>query len=111
VWIISRIRNSRKISLASTQLFLLLALHHWEQPYTFQGQTKPLAIWHWTVLLNNAQMGLGALGKLQLRSRGGNDLSHILAFCSTYHPPKRALGLVTLDDDTVDWLQKTALSI
>jgi len=28
-----------------------------------------------------------------------------------YHPLKGTLDLATLDDDTVDWLQRTALSI
>jgi len=33
---------------------------------TFLGQTKPPAYWRWTVPLNNAQMGLGVLGELQM---------------------------------------------
>jgi len=36
---------------------------------------------------------------------------HILAFCSLYHPLNGTLGLVALDDDTVDWLKTTALNI
>jgi len=37
--------------------------------------------------------------------------NHILASCPLNHPPKGTLGLVALDDDTVDRLQKTAFSI
>jgi len=41
------------------------------------GQMKPPTYyWRWTVPLNNAQMELGALGKLQLRSRGANGRPH-----------------------------------
>jgi len=36
---------------------------------------------------------------------------HILASFPLYHPQKGTLGLVALDDDTVDWLQITVLSI
>jgi len=36
---------------------------------------------------------------------------HILASCSMYHPFKGTLVLAALDDDTVDWLQRAALSI
>jgi len=36
---------------------------------------------------------------------------YILASCPLYHPPKGTLGLAALDDYTVDWLQRTALSI
>jgi len=57
-------------------------------------------------------MGLDALGELQMWSRGANGRSHtIVAFCPLYHPPKRTLDLESLDDDTADWLQTTALSI
>jgi len=37
--------------------------------------------------------------------------NHILASCSLYHPPNGTLGLAALDDDTVDWLKRTALNI
>jgi len=46
-------------------------------------------------------MGLGAIGELQMRSRGPNGRSHT-NFMSLYHPPKGTLGLAALDDDTVD---------
>jgi len=36
---------------------------------------------------------------------------HILACCLLYHPPNRALGLAALDNNTVDWLKRTALKI
>jgi len=36
---------------------------------------------------------------------------HILAPCPLYYPPKGTLGLEALNDDTVDWLNRTALSI
>jgi len=36
---------------------------------------------------------------------------HILASCPLYQPPNGTLRLATLDDDTVDWLQTTALCI
>jgi len=36
---------------------------------------------------------------------------HILTSCPLYHSPKGTLGLAALDDDTVDWLQTTTLSI
>jgi len=55
-------------------------------------------------------MGLGALGELQMLSRK-QTADHILASCPLCHPPKGTLGLVDLDDDTVNWLQRTALSI
>jgi len=63
-------------------------------------------------LLNNAQIVIGFLGELLLRSRGGNGRPHTtVASCSLYHLPKGTLSLVALEDDTVDWLQTTALSI
>jgi len=34
----------------------------------------------------------------------------ILASCPLYHPPYGTLGLAALDDDTVDWLKRTALT-
>jgi len=34
-----------------------------------------------------------------------------IASCPPYHSPKGTLGLAALDDDSVDWLQKTVLSI
>jgi len=41
--------------------------------------------WRWTVPLNNAQIGLGAFGELQMRSREANGESHtsFLVFCTT----------------------------
>jgi len=37
---------------------------------------------------------------------------YILASCPLYYPPNGKLGLVALDDDTVqDWLKTTALNI
>jgi len=36
----------------------------------------PMLTYCFTVPLNNAHMGLGALGELQLRSRGTNSRSH-----------------------------------
>jgi len=69
-WIISEIRNDRKIPLASTPSFLLLDPHHREWTYLDLPELiKPLTNWRWTVPLNNAQMRLGALGELQLRRR------------------------------------------
>jgi len=35
---------------------------------------------------------------------------HMLASCPLYHPPNGTLGLAALDDDSVDWLQTTALA-
>jgi len=55
-------------------------------------------------------MGLGALGKLQMRSRGANGRPHT-SLLSLYHPPNGTLGLAALDDDTVDWLKRIALKI
>jgi len=63
-----------------------------------------------TVPLNNAQMGLGALRKLQLRSRGANGRSHT-SFLSPVPPSNGTLGLAALNDDIADWLQTTAFSI
>jgi len=51
------------------------------------GQTIPPTYWRWTVPLNNAQMGLGALGELQLRSRGANGWPHT-RFLSFVPPSK-----------------------
>jgi len=36
---------------------------------------------------------------------------HILVSCPLHHPPDGAPSLVPLDNDTVDWLKKTTLSI
>jgi len=55
-------------------------------------------------------MGLGALGELQMRSRGANGQSHT-SFQSPVSPFKGTLDLAALDDDTVDWLQTTELCI
>jgi len=33
---------------------------------------------------------------------------HILASCPVYHLPNGTFGLAALDDDTVDWLKRTA---
>jgi len=47
-------------------------------------------------------------------SYGGEEqmVDYILVSCSsTTLQTKRTLGLAALDDDTVDWLQTTALSI
>jgi len=55
-------------------------------------------------------MGLDALGELEMRSRGATA-DHKLASCLMYHPPNGTLGLAAVDDDTVDWLKKTAFSI
>jgi len=55
-------------------------------------------------------LGLGALGELQMRSRGANGRSQ-LAFCPLYHPPNGTLDMVALENDTVDWLKRTALNI
>jgi len=54
-------------------------------------------------------MGLGALADLQLRSRGENIRSHT-NFLSPTPQSKGTPGLTALDDDTADWLQRTALS-
>jgi len=55
-------------------------------------------------------MGLGALGELQIRSRGATA-NHILASCLLHHLPNWKLVLASLDDDTVNWLKTTALNI
>jgi len=44
--------------------------------------------WRWTFPLNS----VGALGELQLRSRGTMADDYILVSCPLYHPPKRTLG-------------------
>jgi len=36
---------------------------------------------------------------------------HILASCLLYHRTNGTLGLAALDDNTVDWLKRTALNI
>jgi len=36
---------------------------------------------------------------------------HILASCPLYHLSNGTLRLAALDDDTVDWLKRTALNI
>jgi len=41
----------------------------------------PTTYWHWIVPLNNAQMGLGALGELRCRAEE-QTADHILASCS-----------------------------
>jgi len=43
-------------------------------------------------------MGLDALGELQMRNRGANGQSHT----SFLSPQNGTLGLVALDDDTVE---------
>jgi len=78
-WIISGIWNGRKILLASTRIFHLLAPHHQKLPYIDSlGQTKPPTYWHWTVPLNNAQMGLlTCSANCRCRAeRGANGRSH-----------------------------------
>jgi len=52
-------------------------------------------------------MGLGALGKMQMRSREKNGRS-LLASFPLHHPSNGTLGLAAFDDDTVDWLQTAA---
>jgi len=55
-------------------------------------------------------MGLGVLGEMQLRSKGAKGQLHT-SFLPLYHLPKLTLGLAAFDDDTVDSLQTTELSI
>jgi len=74
------------------------------------GQTKPPTYWRWTVLLNNAQIGLGALGELQMGAEE-QTADHILTFCPLLHPPNGKPGLAALDDNIVNWLQTTAFCI
>jgi len=50
-------------------------------------KTIPPTYWCWTVPLNNAQMWLGALGELQMQSRGANGRSHT-NFMSPVPPSK-----------------------
>jgi len=54
-------------------------------------------------------MGLVSLSELQMWSRVANGRSHT-SFLST-GTPNGTLGLVALDDGTVDWLQTTVLCI
>jgi len=55
-------------------------------------------------------MGLGTLANC--RCRAEKKMADIPPFkWNLYHPPKRAPGLAALDDDTVDWLKKSTLSI
>jgi len=54
---------------------------------TFMGQTKPHTFWRWTVPLNNAQMGIGAFGELQLLSREANGRLYT-SFLSPLPPSK-----------------------
>jgi len=63
-------------------------------------------------------MGLGALGELQMRSRGANGRSHtsllsLYFYVSRFYvsPLSGTLVLAALDDDTVDWLKRTATKI
>jgi len=67
----------------------------------------------WIVPLNNAQMGLGAVGELQLWSRGAKGRPHtsFLYPIPSWHLPKGILGLAALNGDTVNWLQATAHGI
>jgi len=51
------------------------------------GQIKPPTYWRWTVLLNNAQMELGALDELQMWSRRKNGRPHT-SFLSPVSPSK-----------------------
>jgi len=55
-------------------------------------------------------MGLSALSELQMRAKE-QTADHILASCPMYHPPNGTLSLAARDDDTVNWLQTTALNI
>jgi len=52
-------------------------------------------------------MGLGTLGELKMQSRGANGRSHTSFLTSPILPFKRNTSLAGLDDDTVDWLQRT----
>jgi len=61
-------------------------------------------------LFRSTMQELGALGKLQMRSRGANGRSHNSS-CPLYHPTNGALGLTALDNDTVNGLKRTTLSI
>jgi len=56
-------------------------------------------------------MGLSALDKLQMRNREVNGRSHNSLLSPVYHPPNGTLGLAALDDDSVNWLKRTALKI
>jgi len=49
------------------------------------GQTKPSTYWRWTVPLNNAQMGLGALNEYSRCGAEEQTADHILDFCPLYH--------------------------
>jgi len=55
---------------------------------------------------------LGAFGKLQLQNSKANSqsITSPVASCPLHHLPKGPLGLAALEDDTADWLQRTALS-
>jgi len=83
------------------------------------GMTLPRPFW---VKLNRLCSGAGLFhstmhkwGFVPLANcRCGTEeqtADHILASCPLYHPPNGTLSLVALDDDTVNWLETTALSI
>jgi len=55
-------------------------------------------------------MGLGALGELHCGAEE-HTADHIPPSCLLYYPPKGTFGLAALDNNTVDWLQTTALGI
>jgi len=83
------------------------------------GMTLSRSSW---VRLNRLRSGVG-LFRLAMhtwslvlsanRNCGAEDqtVDYILASCLLYHPPNGTLGLVALNDETVDWLQTTAFFI
>jgi len=83
------------------------------------GVALPRPSW---VRLNRLRTGVGlfrsTMHKWSLVTSANNrdaaedqTADHILASCLLYHPPKGTLGLAALDHNTVDWLQRTAVSI
>jgi len=103
-------------------LFLPLRLHQRlfkSIPGRSQAWRRRVSIWYpRTGLRTNVGLLRSTMNKCGLVpsakcSFGAEEQTtdHILASCPIYNPPKRALGLAAFDDDTVDWLQRTALSI
>jgi len=106
--------QNRKILLASAHLFQLLVPHYREWPYL---KPKPSL-----VRLNRLRIGVGLFRSTMHKwglvpsvnyKCGAEEQTddHILASCYLYQSPNGKLGLAALDDDTVDWLKRTALNI
>ena len=71
---------------------------------TILGQAEPPPHWSWLIPFHSAQMGYGAPTAACECGAEKQTADHIIIPCPIFHHPNRGIGLESVNEKTVAWL-------